>query len=114
MAFICALNLAFTVISAGQAKLTDRITEDIHAKYLAKEKENASNYIPLSPASQRQIIGVLDIVCGLLLLVPSLRSTGAAVAFVLLSIGVPARLRSGMSLKPTVVMMALSTICWLL
>jgi len=113
-AFLCAFVLSFTVLSAGQAKLTDRITEDVHAKYLAKENETASKFIPLSPADQRQLVGVIDLVCGILLLVPSWRSIGAAAAFVLLAAGLASRVRRGESMKPRMIMMGLSAIVWVL
>jgi len=113
-ATLCALILSFTVLSAGQAKFTDRITEEVHAKYLAKENETASRFIPLSPADQRQLVGVIDLVCGFLLLIPSWRSIGAAAAFLILATGVAPRVRRGESVKPTMIMMALSAILWVL
>lgn len=113
-ALLCALVLSFTVLSAGQAKLTDRITEEVHAKYLAKEKETASKFIPLSPSDQRQLVGVIDLICGFLLLVPSWRSIGAAMAFVLLAAGLAPRVRRGESVKPAMILMALSAIVWVL
>lgn len=113
LVFLCSLILAFTVLSAGQAKLTGRITEEVHAKYLAKEKETASKFIPLSPAEQRQLVGVIDIICGLLLLVPSWRSIGAAAAFALLAAGLVPRVRRGESIKPAMILMGLSATVWI-
>ena len=111
-ALVCAFILSFTVLSAGQAKLTDRITEEIHAKYLAKEKETAFRFVPLSPADQREVVGVLDLICGISLLVPSWKRFGAVLAFLLLATGIVPRYRRGESVKPTMLMMGLSVVVW--
>lgn len=43
----------------------------------------------------REVVGVLDILCGIILLVPRSRRLGAALAFVLLIVGAVERMRQG-------------------
>lgn len=116
LSLLSALFLAFTVLSAGQAKLTSRLTPEIHDSQVAQESETRSNEsrIPIPPATRRKIHGWVNILCGILLLWPSRRKIGAAAAAVLLSWGLVTRLRNGMSLVPPLTMMGLSAVVWYL
>jgi len=116
LSVLSAIILAFTVLSAGQAKLTSQITPEIHEIQVAKDSETSphESRIPIPPATRRKIHGVINVVCGILLLWPSRRKIGAAAAFVLLSWGLVSRFRGGMSVVPPLTMMALSAFVWFL
>ena len=116
LSLLSALILAFTVLSAGQAKLTSRITPSIYESQVAQDSVSTPHdaWIPISPATRRRIHGVINVVCGVLLLWPSRRRVGAAAAFVLLSWGLVSRWRSRMSVVPPSTMMALSAVVWFL
>ena len=114
LSFISALILAFTVLSAGQAKLTSSITSEVHEKYLRQETEKSSHesYIWISASTLRHVRGVADLICGALLLWPRYRHIGAAGAFALLLVGTVSKIRSGMSMVPPLTMMGLCSIVW--
>jgi hypothetical protein len=114
LSLLSALILAFTVLSAGQAKLTSRITPDIYENQVAQDSKPSphESWIPISPAMRRKIHGVMNVVCGILLLWPSWRKSGGAAAFVLLCWGLVSRLRDGKSVVPPLTMMTLSAIVW--
>ena len=60
-------------------------------------------------------MGIVDVLCGVLLLVPSWRRVGAVVAFVLLAGGLVVRSGSRASVAlPGVMMMLLSGVLWVL
>ena len=114
IALFSALILAFTVLSAGQAKLTGRITPEIHEEQLAKDTESSSFklYLPFSPAFRRKLRGVLDVICGILLLWPSSRRAGGVLSFLLLLVGSVFRIKDGKSLVPPLTMMVLCAVVW--
>lgn len=116
LSFLSAIILAFTVLSAGQAKLTSQITPAIYESQVAEDCATSPNdlWIPVAPATRRKIHGVINVVCGILLLWPSWRTIGAAAAFVLLSWGLVSRLRAGKSVVPPLTMMTLSAVAWFL
>lgn len=105
--------LAFTVLSAGQAKLTSRITPDKYESHVANESEQHSGNSLFSPATRRKIHGWVNVLCGVMLLWPSRRRAGAAVSTILLFMSVVQRLRTGLSIVPPLVMMGLSAVVWL-
>ena len=116
ISFFISLILAFTVLSAGQAKLTGRITPEIHEDQVAKDTEESSLelYLPFSPAARRKLRGVLDVIWGILLLWPSSRRVGVALSFFLLLVGSVFRIKDGKSLVPPLTMMVLCAVVWFL
>lgn len=114
ISFLCAAVLSFALLSAGQARLTSRITPEVHHKQIEREASDSPSFVPLSPSAFRKVLGVIDIACGILLIWPSYRRMGALVTFVLLFQGVFSRIRSGNSITPPVVMMFISALVWVL
>jgi len=114
LSLLSALILSFTVLSAGQAKITNLITPSIHQTQISKDTKSSSLelYLPFSPATRRKLRGVADIICGILLLWPSARTTGAATSFLLLVVSAVGRIADGMSLLPPLTMMGLSAVVW--
>ena len=116
VSFLSALLLSFRVLSAGYAKLTSQINDEVHEKYLADDRHTTSSHshLSLSPANFREIRGIVDIICGILLLLPSWKRLGAAMAFFLLSVGLVSRAREGQSVAPPLVMMTHCALVWFL
>ena len=121
VSFFSALLLSFRVLSAGYAKLTyqtppSQVADEIREKYSSHNKENNSShsYFSPSPAQIRDVRGVIELICGLLLLVPSWRRSGAAIAFSLLVIGLVSRIRSGQSIVSPLIMMTHCGLVWFL
>jgi uncharacterized membrane protein YphA (DoxX/SURF4 family) len=114
VSFLSALLLSFTVIRSGLGKFTSQVTDEVHERYLVQKKKakSAKSSISLSPEATKEVRGIIDLVCGVLLLVPSLRKIGAAIAFALLMVGLVRCIRSGTSLIPPLVMMSMSAFVW--
>ena len=102
LSLLFALILSFTVLSAGIARLGSPITPE----QIAQER----NAPFISASTRRELVGVLDILCGIMLLVPRSRKLGAAVAFGLLVVGLISRVREGKSLGKTLICMGLCVI----
>ena len=114
-----SLLLSFRVLSAGYAKLTyqtppSQIADEIRKKYSSEDKENdqSQSYFTPSPARIRDIRGVIEVVCGILLLLPACQRLGAAIAFSLLVIGLVSRIRSGQSIVSPLIMMTHCGLVW--
>ena len=121
VSFFSALLLSFRVLSAGYAKLTyqtppSQVADEIREKYSSeiKEDDSSHSYFSPSPAQIRDVRGVIELICGLLLLVPSWRRSGAAIAFSLLVIGLVSRIRSGQSIVSSLIMMTHCGLVWFL
>lgn len=121
MSFLGALLVSYNVLRSGLGKLTSQVTDEVHERYLVgenpvQENETRSAYSPtsVSPGTMKEVRAVIDLVCGVLLLVPSWRRTGAAIALALLAIGLVRRLRNGTSLVPPLTMTILSALVWFL
>ena len=121
MSFFSALLLSYRVLSAGYAKVTyqtppSQVADEIRKKYYSGDKEGdpgQSSFWP-SSAKIRDIRGIIELICGILLLVPSWRRTGAVIAFSLLLIGLISRIRSGQSIAPHLLMMTHCALVWFL
>lgn len=97
---LSALYLSYTVLSAGISRLTSPITPEQILQDRTNNKNNNNNNTSSSSSSTtslttREVVGILDLVCGGLLLVPRCRRVGGAVAFALLLAGLVARVREG-------------------
>lgn len=121
VSFFSALLLSYRVLSAGYAKVTyqpppSQVADEIRKKYSSEDKEDhpTRSYFSPSPALIRDIRGVIELVCGILLLVPSWRRLGATIAFSLLVIGLVSRIRSGQSIVSPLIMMTHCGLVWLL
>ena len=116
ISFLSTLLLSLTVLRSGLGKLTSQVTNDVHERYLAEDKGSTSKSarLALSKETVREARGVIDLICGILLLVPSWRIIGAALAFALLVVGLIRCVKNGNSLVPSLVMMALSALVWVL
>lgn len=114
VSFFSALVLSFTVIRSGLGKFTSQVTDEVHEKYIVREKkaDSAKSFISISPEATKEVRGIIDFVCGVLLLVPSTRKIGAAIAFALLIVGLVRCVRNGTSLIPPLVMMSTSAFVW--
>ncbi len=119
VSFFSALLLSYQVLSAGYAKVTyqtppSQVADEIRKKYFTEDKEDDSSrpYFSPSTARIRDVRGVIEIICGILLLVPSWRRLGAAIAFSLLIIGLVSRIRSGQSIIPPLIMMTHCGLVW--
>lgn len=90
LALLSALLLSFTLLSAGVSRLASPITPE----QVAHERATSSSSTTTTRLTLREAVGVLDILCGVLLLVPGRsRRLGGAVALVLLGLGFVARVR---------------------
>ena len=121
LSFFSALLLSYRVLSAGYAKVTyqpppSQVADEIRKRYFSGDKEGESSQSSFLPSSARirDIRGVIELVCGILLLVPSWRRIGAAIAFSLLVIGLTSRIKSGQSIAPHLLMMAHCALVWFL
>ena len=120
ISFLSALLLSYRVLSAGYAKLTyqtppSQVADDIRKKYSQdKEDDPSQSYLQPSPEWIRDIRGVIEIICGILLLLPSWRRLGAAIACSLLVIGLVSRIRYGQSVISPLIMMAHCGLVWFL
>lgn len=121
LSFFSALLLSYRVLSAGYAKVTyqpppSQAADEIRKRYFSGDKEGESSQSSFLPSSARirDIRGVIELVCGILLLVPSWRRIGAAIAFSLLVIGLISRIRSGQSTAPHLLMMTHCALVWFL
>lgn len=121
ISFFSALLLSYRVLSAGYAKVTyqtppSQVADEIRNKYFSGDKEGEPGQSSLLPSSAtiRGIRGIIELICGILLLVPSWRRIGAATAFSLLIIGLISRIRSGQSIAPHVLMMMHCGLVWFL
>ena len=121
ISFFSAILLSFRILSAGYAKLTYRtppseVADEIRRKYASEDKEEdpSQSYLSLSSAQIRDVRGVIEVVCGVLLLVPSWKWLGAAIAFSLLVIGLVSRIRSGQSIVSPLIMMTHCGLVWFL
>ena len=101
---LSALLLSYIVLSAGVARLNTPITPE----QIARERGTSS----ANSVSLRELVGVLDILCGVMLLVPRSRRWGAAVAFVLLLLGLVSRVREGKSSEKALICMGLCAVVW--
>ena len=106
LSLLSALILSFTVLSAGFARLNSPITPE----QIVLERKNSTT---TSSITQREFVGVLDILCGLVLLVPRSRRLGGGIAFVLLVVGVVSKVREGKSVGKAVICMGLCALVWL-
>ena len=118
VSFFSALLLSYRVLSAGYAKVTyqappSQVADEIRKKYFTEDKQGYSDqsYLP-SSARIREIRGIIELICGILLLVPSWRRIGAVIAFSLLVIGLTSRIRSGQSIAPHLLMMVHCGLVW--
>ena len=121
MSFLGALLVSYTVLRSGLGKLTSQVTDEVQERYLVREnpvQENetrsAYSFTSVSPGTMKEVRAVIDLICGVLLLVPSWRRIGAAIALALLAIGLIRCLRNGNSLVPPLTMMTLSALVWFL
>ena len=121
VSFFSALLLSYRVLSAGYAKITyqtppSQVADEIRKKYFNEDKEDDSSqsYFSPSPARIRDVRGVIELLCGILLLVPSWRRLGAMIAFSLLVLGLVSRIRSGRSIAPPLIMMTHCGLVWFL
>ena len=120
ISFFSALLLSFRVLSAGYAKLTyqtppSQVADEIRRNYSEDKEGNPSQfYFSLSPAQIRDVRGAVEVICGILLLVPSWKRSGAAIAFSLLFIGLVSRIRNGQSIVSPLIMMIHSGLAWFL
>ena len=105
LSLLSALTLSFTVLSAGVARLNSQITPE----QIVQERSASS----INPSTLRELVGVLDILCGIMLLVPRSRRLGVAMAFVLLVLGLVARVKEGKSVGKALICMGLCTIVWM-
>ena len=119
VSFFSALALSYRVLSAGYAKLTynpppSEVAAEIRENYLSEDKEGdpGQSYFSPSPATIRDIRGFIELICGIMLLVPSWRRIGAAIAFSLLVTGLVSRIRSGQSILPHLLMMMHCGLVW--
>ena len=118
IAFFSALLLSFRVLSAGYAKLTyqtppSQVADEIRKKYSEDKKDvSGKSSLSPSPAQIRDARGVIELICGILLLVPSWRRLGAAIAFSLLVIGLVSRIRTGQSILSPLIMMTHCGLVW--
>ncbi|KAL6719349.1 hypothetical protein ACLMJK_003588 [Lecanora helva] len=90
---LLTLLLSFTLLSAGQAKLTSALTPHLHDP--DPPESNIELYIPFSPSTRRKLRGILDVVCGMMLLWRGTRRFGAGVAAGLLVWSTVGRLVEG-------------------
>ena len=58
----------------------------------------------------RELVGVLDILCSIMLIVPWSRRLGAATAFVLLVVGLGSRVREGKAVGKALICMGVCVI----
>ncbi|KAK0512020.1 hypothetical protein JMJ35_005148 [Cladonia borealis] len=121
LSFLSALLLSFRVLSAGYAKLTyqtppSQVADEIRRKYASENKEEdpSRSYFSLSAAQIRDVRGVVEVICGILLLVPSWKRLGAAMALSLLVIGLVSRIRNGQSIVSPLIMMTHCGLVWFL
>lgn len=105
LSLLPALILSFTVLSAGVARLSSPITPEQIARERSTLSANASTL--------RELVGALDVVCGVLLLVPRSRRGGAAVALALLVVGLVSRVRDGKSVGKGLMCMGLCVLVWM-
>ncbi len=105
VSLLSALILSFTVLSAGVARLNSPITSEQIVQERSASSPNSS--------SLRELVGVLDMVCGIMLLVPLSRRLGAAIAFVLLVLGLVSRVRGGKPVGKALVCMGLCMVVWI-
>ncbi|KAF6229083.1 hypothetical protein HO133_007197 [Letharia lupina] len=89
LSLLSALVLSFTVLSAGITRLSSPITPE----QISRERATSS----INPSTLRELVGVLDVLCSIMLLVPRSRRLGAAMAFALLVLGLVSRIREGKS-----------------
>ena len=101
---LSALILSLTVLSAGVARLGSPITPE----QIAQERSTSS----INASTLRELVGGLDILCGIMLLVPRSRRAGAAAALALLMVGLVSRVREGKSVGKTLICMGLCVIVW--
>lgn len=106
LSLISAFILSYTVLSAGVARLNLPITPE----QIVQERRSASS-IPSS--SLRELVGILDVLCGMMLLVPRSRKLGAAVALVLLVLGLVARVREGKAVGKSLICLGLCGVVWI-
>lgn len=86
LTLLSALLLSFTILSAGLSRLTSPITPE----QIVRERHTTTT--TTSRLTLREAVGVLDILCGVLLLVPGrCRRLGGAAALVLLALGIVKR-----------------------
>lgn len=102
LSLLSALILSFTVLSAGIAKVNSPITPE----QIVQERNTSS----VNSSTLRELVGVLDILCGIMLLVPWSRRLGAMFACLLLAVGLVSRVREGKAVGKTVICMALCVI----
>ena len=105
LSLLSALFLSFTVLSAGIARLNSPITPE----QIVQERRTAS----INASTLRELVGVLDILCGVMLLVTRSRKVGAAVAFGLLLMGLVERVREGKALGKGLICMGLCIVVWI-
>lgn len=105
LSLLSALILSVTVLSAGIARLSSPITPE----QIVQERRRSS----MNTSTLRELVGVLDILCSIMLLVTRSRRLGAAMAFVLLVMGLVSRVREGKSVGKALICMGLCTIVWI-
>ena len=105
LSLLSALILSFTVLSAGVGRLNSPITPE----QIVQDRNTSSS---TSSITRRELVGVLDILCGLMLLVPGSRRLGGGMAFVLLLVGLISRVREGKSVGKAVICMGLCVLVW--
>ncbi len=104
-AILSALILSYTVLSAGVARLNSPITPE----QIVQERSSSS----VNSITLRELVGALDILCGILLLVPRSRRLGAGLALVLLIGGLVSRVREGRSVRKAVMCMGMCGVVWM-
>ena len=121
VSFFSALLLSYRVLSAGYAKVTyqtppSQVADEIRKKYSSENKKDHSSHTYFSPSAAqiRDVRGIVELICGILLLVPSWRRLGAAIAFSLLVIGLVSRIRNGQSIVSPLIMMTHCGLVWFL
>lgn len=105
LSLLSALILSFTVLQAGVARLNSPITPE----QIAQERSTSS----INKSTLRELVGGLDILCGIILLVPRSRRAGTAVAFALLVVGLVSRVREGKSVGKALICMGLCVLVWI-
>lgn len=105
LSLLSALILSFTVLQAGVARLSSPITPEQIAQ------ERSASFVNRS--TLRELVGGLDVLCGIMLLVPRSRRAGAAVAFALLLVGLVSRVGEGKSVGKALICMGLCAVVWM-
>ena len=105
LSLLSALILSFTVLQAGVARLNSPITPAQIAE------ERSASFV--NKSTLRELVGGLDVLCGITLLVPRSRRAAAVGAFALLLLGLVSRVREGKPLGKALICIGLCVVVWM-